>query len=395
MSLDLAFSPLKKAHLDSAVTPYTTGGEVLVPPRCPHFEACGGCHLQHYSYQDQLDIKVRQLEDLFAQHGLESTGIHDRVHGMEDPWHYRNKADFNAKVYGGQIRLGFSETGTSRVIDVNCCVIVSKLINECLDGFKKLLPDFPEIKRKLHSLILRSSFRDEQVVAVYHTKLKDPAVFGRLTAGVRADHPVLIGGGFVKKGKGIGEGDLRLREDVRGIEYSYSPASFFQANPVQTDVLARIVEEYADPRPSDVVLDLYSGVGLFSLLLGQSVREVYAVEDTPCAVKDAAENAQALGVRNCHFLRGQAEERLSQLFRTGVRPTVAVLDPPRSGCHESVLSVLQQLQVPRIVHVSCNPRALARDVQKLVRGGYRLRSLSLVDMFPQTSHMECVAYLSV
>jgi 23S rRNA (uracil1939-C5)-methyltransferase len=386
-------TPEKKAFLDAEVAPFTTGAEELVTPRCPYFHACGGCHLQHLSYADQLAVKVRWLADAFARHEIRIPDMAGHVHGMADPWYYRNKADFNARTYGGQVRVGFNALGTGRVLDVEHCAIASRPINDCLSGFKKAFPDFPELKRKLHSLILRSSRRDERVVALYHTRLKDPAVLDRLTDQVRAGHAALAGGGFVRKGKEIGHGDIRLADDVRGIEYTYSPSSFFQANPAQTETLARLVEEYADPGPSDVVLDVYSGVGLFSLLLAPSVREVWAIEDTPRAVKDALDNARASGITNCHFLKGQAEERLAQIYRTRTPATLAVLDPPRSGCSQTVLSYIRMMEVARVVMVSCNARALARDVSVMQAGGYRLQGLSLVDMFPQTLHLECVAHL--
>jgi 23S rRNA (uracil1939-C5)-methyltransferase len=394
MSKSLAVSPGKKAFLDQEVQPYLQGTEDYITPRCRFFDACGGCHLQHLSYPDQLAVKRRLVTEAFTQHGLPVPELEQRVYGMEDPWHYRNKADFNARTYGGQTQIGFTELGAKRIMDIDSCAIASKPINDCLDGFKRTLPTFPELKRKLHSVILRSSRVDEKVVALYHTKLKDAETFNRLTAAVRDGHPMLAGGGFVQRGREFGEGEMRLREDIRGTEYIYSAVSFFQANPIQTEVLTRLVEEYADPLPSDIVLDVYSGVGLFTLLLAPSVREIYAIEDTPSSVADAIENARRTGITNCHFLKGQAEEKLTQLYRTRVAATLAVLDPPRSGCSPQALELIQQLDIPRLVHVSCNPRALARDVAILVRGGYQLESLSLVDMFPQTVHVECVAYLT-
>jgi 23S rRNA (uracil1939-C5)-methyltransferase len=394
VSKNLAVSPGKKAFLDEEVQPYLQGEEDYITPRCRFFDACGGCHLQHLSYPDQLAMKRRLVTDAFTQHGLPVPELAQRVYGMEDPWHYRNKADFNARTYGGQTQIGFTELGAKRVMDVDTCAIASQPINDCLGGFKQALLKFPELKRKLHSVILRSSRVDEKVLALYHTKLKDVDTFNRLTATVRDDHPVLAGGGFVNRGREYGEGDMKLREEIRGNEYIYSAVSFFQANPLQTEVLTRLVEEYADPRPSDVVLDVYSGVGLFTLLLAPSVREIYAIEDTPSSVADAIENARRAGLTNCHFLKGHAEEKLSQLYRTRVSANLAVLDPPRSGCSAQALELIQQLDIPRLVHVSCNPRALARDVAILVRGGYKLESLSLVDMFPQTIHVEAVAYMT-
>jgi 23S rRNA (uracil1939-C5)-methyltransferase len=395
MTAELALSDEKKAFLEAEVTPHLTGHEQLVTPRCPVFDSCGGCHLQHLSYPDQLAVKRRLLEHCFRSRGLAHPSLDGRVFGMDDPWYYRNKADFNAKTYAGQLKVGLTALGANRVLDVDECAIASRRINESLAGFRTAFPDYPELKRKLHSLILRSSRVDDNVVALYHTKLKDAAVFNRLTAQVREQIPALAGGGFVRRGKDVGEGPFQLHENIRGMDYRYSASSFFQANPLQTEVLARLVEEAADPRPSDVVLDVYSGVGLFTLLIAQSVREVYAIEDTPRSVKDAIENARLANITNCRFLKGQADEQLEHLYRTRVQPTLAILDPPRSGCAESVLNTIRQLAVPRVVFVSCNPKSLARDVEIMVAGGYKLESLAVVDMFPQTIHLESVAYLTL
>lgn len=395
MSAELAFSPGKKAFLDEEVAPYATGQETLVEPKCVYFNSCGGCHLQHFAYPDQLALKRRFLEDCLVKAGVPVPSLDGRVFGMNDPWFYRNKADFNARTYGGQVHVGFNELGSRGVQEVEVCAIASPRINDALGGFRKAFADYPELKRKLHSLILRSSRADDSVIALYHTKLKDAAVFNRLTAQVRAEQPALVGGGFVKKGSVVGEGELRIHEEIRGMDYTYAPGSFFQANPAQTEVLARLVEEAVDPRPSDIVLDVYSGVGLFTLLLAQRVRTVYAVEDTPGSVADAIENAKAAGITNCHFLKGQAEEKLGHLYQTGVQATVAVLDPPRSGCQEPALAAIVQMRVPRVVFVSCSPKSLARDLAYMINAGYRLDNLALVDMFPQTIHLESVAHLTL
>ncbi|MBI4861237.1 MAG: hypothetical protein HY815_13410, partial [Candidatus Riflebacteria bacterium] len=161
MDAELALSPQKTAFLEAQVAPYLTGQESLVSPPCRYFDLCGGCHLQHLESRDQLAFKVRLLKDVFAACGVTVPDLEGNVHGMRDPWYYRNKTDFNSKVYGGQVRIGFTELGASRVLDIEHCLIASRPINDCLVGFKKALLLFPELKRKLHSVILRSSHRDE------------------------------------------------------------------------------------------------------------------------------------------------------------------------------------------------------------------------------------------
>lgn len=371
-------------------------GEVevaAVEPRCAHFALCGGCQLQHLPYPVQLAYKREVVRRAFAEAGLQVGETLAPVAGMDDPWHYRNKADLNVRSAGGTAQLGFSRHDGRGVVEVRDCPISSAAINEALAAFRELLPAFPTLRRKLHSVIVRSSLLEGKVAVLYHTRLKDAEVFAALSRQLMERCPSVKGAAFVDHRREVAVGETRLTERILGLDYTYGLGSFFQANPRQTEVLVERVLALAGVESGDVVADIYSGVGLFTMQLARRAREVYAIEDTPAAVADAEANAARLGLGNCKFLRGQAHERLEalDLFRTKL--DLVVLDPPRSGCAEKVLALLPRFAPRRIVYVSCNPVSLARDAASLVGAGFKLVALEPVDMFPQTSHLECVACL--
>lgn len=369
-------------------------GEAEVPvvePPCAHFALCGGCQLQHLPYPLQLAFKREGVRRAFAEAGLEVTQVLAPVAGMDDPWHYRNKADLNIRSAGGTAQLGFSRHDGRGVVEVLECPISSPAINDVLAAFRELLPAWPTLRRKLHSVIVRSSRLEGRAAVLYHTRLKDAEVFSALSRQLMERCPAVKGAAFVDHRREVAVGETRLTERILGIDYGYGLGSFFQANPLQTEVLVEKVLALTGAESGDVVADLYSGVGLFTMQLARRAREVYAIEDTPAAVSDAEANAARLGLSNCKFLRGQAHERLESLDLFRTKLDLVVLDPPRSGCAEKVLALLPRFAPRRIVYVSCNPVSLARDASSLVGAGFKLASVEPVDMFPQTTHLECVA----
>ncbi len=368
------------------------GDEGTVAPGCPHFGVCGGCQLQHLSYPDQLAYKHGLVSRAFASHGLDPGLVHP-VLGAEDPWGYRNKVDLTAKTFGGEVHLGLLPHGEKHtLVEMDSCPIADPSINEVLQGIRSALPRHPEFRKRLISIVCRSSRAQKAVGLVFHGKVEEPQPYRDLALDIMGETSTVVGGVFVRKRKEHVTGDRSLKETVRGRQYAFPLRSFFQNNPPQTEALVGLVEELAAPTREDVVVDLYSGVGLFGLAIAEKVREVYLLEDTPYSAEAAQQNAADLGLSNVHPLRGQAEERLELMRRSGQKPSLVILDPPRSGCHENVVKTLTAfLERPRLVYVSCNAETHARDAARLVEGGYRLEGVWPVDMFPQTLHVEAVA----
>lgn len=390
----MKFSEEKSVFLSEQVTPHVPRDAECIEAPCPVFDRCGGCMLQHYAYDDQLRIKANALRFALKRH--EVTAPEDRVEvlGCENPWAYRNKADFNSRTFDGAIHLGFVPIGGRHIIELESCPICLPPICEGLEAVRAVVNDFPELKHKLISVVVRSTVENGRSVVMFHSKLKKPELYLELGKAVMERCPSVQGALYVCRRKLHLVGEEALEERILDKVFSYSPRAFFQVNPRQTGTLVRTALDALDPREDDVLFDIYSGVGLFAIHAAAKVREVYAIEDTRLAVDFAKVNADRAGFPGLHLLRGQAEEKIELLHQTGIQPTAVLLDPPRSGCHPSLLDrLLSWTPGPRIVMVSCNPVTFARDLARLVEGGYRIEFLRGVDMFPQTIHLECVAML--
>jgi 23S rRNA (uracil1939-C5)-methyltransferase len=388
------FAPALDEVLETRGVDKRPGDSGTVEPRCPHFGTCGGCQLQHLPYEEQLTLKTEMVRAAFRTHELDADKVRPML-GAEDPWAYRTKIDLTAKTFAGELHLGFLPYGEKRtLIEFEECPIADPAINEALVGIRAALPRHPELNKKLISIVCRGSRSEGKVGLVFHGKLREPGPYRELGMDIMGETDRVTGGMFVRKRKEHLVGDRNLSETIAGKTFRFPIRSFFQNNPPQTEVLAAKVLELADAGQDEVVLDLYSGVGLFGLLLAEHTKEVYLLEDTPYSAEAAKENAEAFGAENVVSLRGQAEERVELMRRSGQHPNIVILDPPRSGCHEAVVRSLSRFPTrPRIVYVSCNPETHARDCALFKAEGYELQEVWPIDMFPQTVHIESVALL--
>ncbi len=344
-----------------------------VEPRCRHFGTCGGCHWQHIAYETQLSLHEDTLRSQLKRIGhLMNVPVQPSL-SMSNPWHYRNHVQLHLDEAG---HLGFMAARENRVVAIQECPIMHPLV---ADIFGALDIDFPELKK----VSLRAGTTTEQQLLILET-------LGETAPALEADTAVscvlLLGDGtpvtYV--------GDNYINENLAGRSFRISATSFFQANTPQTEQLLEAVRHYLAPQRNEVLLDIYCGVGIFGLSLADEVRRVIGIEDSESAVADARFNSQ--GIDNVQFLQGQAEELLPDLEE---RVDMVILDPPRRGCHTKALTALLELAPSKITYVSCDPATLARDVRRLVQGGYELVEVQPVDMFPQTSHTEAVALLHV
>lgn len=387
--------PQLRELLESAAVPKLPGEAGTVEPACPHFGVCGGCQLQHLAYPEQLDFKRAHVVRMFEGRGLDPKLVHP-VLGAPEPWAYRNKIDLTAKTFGGDVHLGFLPYGEKHtLIEMERCPVADASINESLAGIRKALTRHPELRKRLISIVCRASRSQQKVGLVFHGKLKEPEVYQQLATDIAAEAERVVGGLFVNKRKEHVTGENEIQETICGKDFRYPLRSFFQANPPQTEAMVELVARLLDPKPQDVLLDVYAGVGLFGLILAERLQHVYLLEDTPYSADGARENAARFGIKNVTILRGQAEERVELMLRAGQYPSCIILDPPRSGCHENAIKCLTGFpSKPRIVYVSCNPETHARDCAMMVERGYRLEGVWPVDLFPQTLHVEGVALLS-
>ena len=352
-----------------------------VEPPCPYYQAgCGGCSWQHASYPFQLQLKQHIVVDQLRRigHFAEAEAFVKPAIGMLEPWHYRNQARFAVGRKFGE--LCFTLRSTHRLLRIDYCWIVHPAINALLETLQGKLPT----DRRIHQLLIRVGANTGQT----------------LVAPALPEHPE------------VETGQPYLEEELLGRRFRLEPPSFFQVNtrrearplpaaidspllPMPPDglsmaeILALLVLDRVQPSPADLVVDAYSGVGTFALLLAPLVRQVIGIEEAKSAVRDAEHNAA--DVANVSFIQGKTERVLPELAH---RPAAVVLDPARVGCAPEVLHALLAAKPSKIVYVSCDPTTLARDLRVLVDGGYRLHEVQPLDMFPQTYHIECVATLT-
>ena len=410
------------ARLEKVVSP----SSFRVEPKCFFSRSCGGCQLQAMDYAQQLAFKNRKVKNNmmriggFSEElldavmetpvGMGINGTESRILGgkKEEPFHYRNKAQF---PFGydkeGNIITGFYAGRTHSIIANTDCALGVKENQEILD----VILDF--MKKEgvsayreetgaglLRHVLIRKGFSTGQImVCLVINGEKIPAV-DKLIAGlsqiegmtsislsVNKERTNVIMGTDIR----LLWGKERIEDTIGDLTFSISPLSFFQVNPVQTERIYKQALEYAGLQGEETVWDLYCGIGTISLFLAQKAKQVYGVEIIPQAIEDAKENAVRNGLTNAEFFVGKAEEVLPRKYESeGIYADVIVVDPPRKGCDEDCLRTMVQMQPKRIVYVSCDSATLARDAKYLYDKGYELKKVRAFDNFPQSVHVETV-----
>lgn len=399
-----------------------------VMPECSVFGRCGGCALQHMDYQAQLRWKRQRVVDALQRIGGFSDPVVHETIGMAQPFRYRNKGQYPVTLSGEQLVAGFYAKGSHEVVACQDCLIQHPLNNRIVSEVSRLAMEFGLDAYNEHTgqgflrhILIKTGFETGEALCVLVTNGRDfpegdgdakdskvdrnsrrsGAEFGRR---LQQAVPELVGVvqniNTQKTNVILGDetrtlwGRDALIDELCGLQFKISARSFFQVNPLQTAVLYNKALEYAALNGTETVLDLYCGIGTISLLLAGRSRQVIGVEYVEDAVVDARNNAEMNGISNVDFYAGDAGTVLENLAGEGINFDVAVLDPPRAGCDAKVLRILANLKVPRIVYVSCNPASLARDLKLLAEMGYGLKEAQPVDMFPQTSHVECVVLIT-
>lgn len=391
---------------------------VLVPspdrtePKCPKARACGGCQLQFLSYEKQLEFKKNKVEGNLRRIGGFRDFSIEKVMGMENPWRYRNKAQFPfGKDKDGNIVTGFYAGRTHAIIpNRNCYLGVEEneeILNLIIEYMEEnhVEPYHEETGKGLvrHALI-RYGFTTKEIMVcliingdslpkkdrLIERLVKIPGMTS-ITANVNKKRSNVILGEKILPLWGQGY----ITDYIGNVKYQISPLSFYQVNPVQTVKLYETALAYAGLTGNETVWDLYCGIGTISLFLAQKAKQVYGVEIVPAAIEDAEKNAELNGIENAEFYVGKAEEVLPREYKEkGIYADVIVVDPPRKGCDEELLSTMLAMRPERIVYVSCDSSTLARDLKILCSEEYRLERVAVCDMFPASVHVETVVLLS-
>ena len=383
-----------------------------VEPKCQFARQCGGCQLQALSYEKQLEFKSSKVRGHLERIGGFTDIPMEKILGMDQPFHYRNKAQFPVgKSKDGRIITGFYAGRTHSIIENRDCALGVTRNKEVLDRViaymeKFHIQPYDENTGKglvRHVLIRYGFFTDEMMVCLIINGEKLPGEEALVKSLCQIPETVSVMVNVNKKRNNVilGEkvrllwGQPYITDKIGEISYQISPLSFFQVNPYQTGRLYGKALEYAQLSGNETVWDLYCGIGTISLFLAQKAKMVRGVEIIPAAIENAKENARLNGFANTEFFVGKAEEVLPEQFaRTGERADVIVVDPPRKGCDETLLSTIIKMQPDRVVYVSCDSATLARDLKYLCERGYELKKVCPVDMFPNTVSVETVVLLS-
>ncbi|WP_268876171.1 MULTISPECIES: 23S rRNA (uracil(1939)-C(5))-methyltransferase RlmD [Bacillaceae] len=385
-----------------------------IAPPCPIYEECGGCQLQHLSYEGQLREKrdiVRQAFERYTKINLDKIDFKDTL-GMEDPWHYRNKSQMQVGQQGGKVIAGLYSPNSHRLIDLEDCIVQHPQTNKVTNVIKQLagdmkIPTYNERKRKgvLRTIVTRVGFEtgEYQVVLVTATeeiprvellieeiKRRLPDVTS-IVQNINPQKTSLIFGDVTKTLYGKDEIEERMSE----FRFDLSPRAFFQLNPVQTQKLYHAAKEAAALTGVEKVVDAYCGVGTIGLWLADGAAELRGMDVIKEAIEDAKKNAEVHGVEHAKYVTGKAEVLLPKWEKEGWHPDVVVVDPPRTGLDSVFIETLLRVKPERIVYVSCNPSTLAKNVHELIGAGYKLKSLQPVDMFPHTAQVETVALIEL
>lgn len=395
-----------------------------VEPRCLYARSCGGCQIQQMDYQSQLAFKQRKIRgNLIRLGGFAEEYIDDimePVVGMEEPYFYRNKAQFpigrNAE---GEIIAGFYAGRTHSIIANTDCILgvpVNKQVLETVLGFMRDygVSAYDENTKKglVRHVLIRYGFDTKEIMVclvingkripeetILAARLGEIEGMKSISVNVNRENTNVILGSTTRViwGEPVIHDALYLRDTTdfkragKKTVYQISPECFYQVNPMQTEKLYSLVLDYADLTEEDIVWDLYCGIGTISLFLARNAKWVYGVEVVPQAIADAKENAKLNGISNVSFMVGKAEEVLIDKKESMQQPDVIVVDPPRKGCDGECLKTMLKVRPERIVYVSCDSATLARDLRVLCDGGYEIVKVRGVDQFGQTVHTEtCV-----
>ena len=381
-------------------------------PRCVQHRRCGGCQIQGLSYEKQLLYKEEKVrEDLKRLGGFTDPPV-GPVLGMDEPYRYRNKAQFPfGKDKEGRIVTGFYAGRTHSIVPETDCALgirenqtILKMILDFLNEHHIEPYDENTGKGLLRHVLIRKGFATGEImVSLVINGRKFPQIekladrlfmipgMTSLTLNVNQKNTnVILGDEIIPV-----RGQTYITDKIGDISYRISPLSFYQVNPVQTEKLYRTALEYAGLSGQETVWELYCGIGTISLFLARSAKKVYGVEIVPQAVEDAKHNAELNGISNVEFYLGKAEEVLPEKYeKEGIHADVIVIDPPRKGCGSACLETMLAMAPERIVYVSCDPATFARDLKLLCAdGSYELTKVQPVDLFPQTAGVENVGLL--
>lgn len=390
--------------------------EVLLPsqnrekPPCSVFNFCGGCHLQHIKYKKQLEMKKEIVEN--ALFWLDNQNINIMpVLGMVCPWHYRNKGHFHISKENNKIKLGFYKSKSHKLIPVSRCLLFSENINNLIRYLEEELTrqdvsiyDQKTDRGDFRGIILRESKHSGETMIIFITREeslnlnqnfldKIATIFPQVVSiyqNVNKNPKMSILG---KKFKNL-KGKSFIEDYIGSYVFKISPSSFFQINVPQTEALYEKISQCINLTGEEIVIDSYCGTGTISIYLAGKAKKVYGLELHKGAVNDAWVNGKLNQFLNLKFFPGKAEDWLYKWTQGSEKADVVIIDPPRKGCSRQFLKNIFKANPKQIVYVSCDMLTMTRDIRYIVQNDYLIKTVQPVDMFPHTSHIECLVHLT-
>ncbi len=386
-----------------------------VKPICPVARQCGGCQLQHISYEKQLEYKENKVKGCIERIGGIKDANMEPILGMEGRLYYRNKAQFPVGLdKDGNLAIGFYAKRSHNIIPNDMCYINDRTNSTIIKVIKEFLEEnnvkpYNESTGKglVRHIVTRIGYHTKEIMVCLvinaddmKQSLKDDLVsrlkeipnMKSISLNVNKENTnVIMGDKLISL-----YGNLYITDYLGDTKFRISPLSFYQVNPYQTEKLYDLAMEYANLKGNEVVWDLYCGIGTISLYLSKRAKKVYGVEIVPQAIEDAKINASINNIENAEFYVGAAEDVVPTMYKKSngkMKADVVVVDPPRKGCDEKLLDTLVKMEPDRIVYVSCDPATLARDLKWLDEHGYKTVKYRAVDQFGMTTHVETVSLL--
>ncbi len=367
---------------------------------CETYSKCGGCAMRHIKYEKTLEVKKNAVEAVFKKQGIDAK-INDVI-GMTNPIFYRNKLQYPLGVDGkGNPIMGVFAQRTHRVIETKNCLIQNRVLQEVANGIFRFIcenkiPVYSEERREgqIRHLVLRIGVKTGEVMVTIVTNeekiLKEAELVKYIVDNFKnvktivknvnsKDTNVILGKKTVVL---FGEG--YIHDELLGFKFMISPMSFYQVNPIQTEILYSKAIECAELKGNEVVFDLYCGIGTIGICASNKIKKLYGIETVPEAIEDAKKNARENHIENAEFFVGDVEKTLPEFIKkNNIKPDVVFIDPPRKGCDKTAIDTILEIEPKKVVYVSCNPATLVRDL-KFFEEKYDIGSVTPVDMFPFT-----------
>ena len=381
-----------------------------INPICENFGKCGGCNLLHLSYDEQLNIKSKFIQtNLKKIAKIENIKVPKAI-GMDNTFNYRNKASFPIN-FTDKVNIGFYRPRSHNIINIDNCLIQNPINNIIIQKIKDFIKEsnisiYNENTGKgdLRHIVTRIANKTNELlicVVINNNKFlygdlliknfKDIPNIDSIVINYNTKNNNVILGDKVETilGKGY------IVDYIKDLKFNISPLSFYQVNPIQTEVLYETALNFCNLTGNEIVFDAYCGIGTISLFLAKKCKKVYGIEIVPDAIKNAISNAELNNINNAEFFIGRSEDIIPKLiFENNICPDVIVVDPPRKGCDKVLLDSIIKTSIKKLVYISCDNSTLSRDIAYLSKFGFKLDKIQPVDMFCMTTHIECVALIT-